>query len=98
VHAAEIVEGFPPVRADSDALDAGMRAWLRASGKAHPCPGPCRAWAALRHDEHRVGQYAENAESRTVGARSDCDAALRTNVGRNGNVAVRRWASGAALE
>jgi len=34
--------------------DAELRAWLRDYAKAHPCHGFRRAWAALRHDEHRV--------------------------------------------
>ena len=33
--------------------DAELRAWLRAYATAHPCHGFRRAWAALRHDEHR---------------------------------------------
>ena len=34
--------------------DADLRAWLRAYATAHPCHGFRRAWAALRHDEHRT--------------------------------------------
>ncbi|MCX5044672.1 IS3 family transposase [Aldersonia sp. NBC_00410] len=33
--------------------DAEMRAWLRTYAVKHPCHGFRRAWAALRHDEHR---------------------------------------------
>ena len=33
--------------------DADLRAWLRAYAVKHPCHGFRRAWAALRHDEHR---------------------------------------------
>jgi len=33
--------------------DGELRAWLRAYATAHPCHGFRRAWAALRHDEHR---------------------------------------------
>ena len=33
--------------------DADLRAWLRAYALKHPCHGFRRAWAALRHDEHR---------------------------------------------
>lgn len=33
--------------------DAELRAWLRAYAGKHPCHGFRRAWAALRHDEHR---------------------------------------------
>jgi len=34
--------------------DADLRAWLRTYATAHPCHGFRRAWAALRHDEHRT--------------------------------------------
>ena len=34
--------------------DADLRAWLRDYSTAHPCHGFRRAWAALRHDEHRT--------------------------------------------
>lgn len=33
--------------------DAELRGWLRAYSTKHPCHGFRRAWAALRHDEHR---------------------------------------------
>ena len=33
--------------------DADLRAWLRDYSTKHPCHGFRRAWAALRHDEHR---------------------------------------------
>ncbi len=33
--------------------DADLRQWLRAYPTSHPCHGLRRAWAALRHDEHR---------------------------------------------
>lgn len=33
--------------------DAELRAWLRAYAATKPCHGFRRAWAALRHDEHR---------------------------------------------
>jgi putative transposase len=33
--------------------DADLRAWLRRYATKHPCHGFRRAWAALRHDEHR---------------------------------------------
>ena len=34
--------------------DAGLRVWLRQYATKHPCHGFRRAWAALRHDEHRA--------------------------------------------
>jgi hypothetical protein len=34
--------------------DADLRAWLRNYSTASPCHGFRRAWAALRHDEHRT--------------------------------------------
>jgi putative transposase len=33
--------------------DADLRAWLRGYATKNPCHGFRRAWAALRHDEHR---------------------------------------------
>jgi len=33
--------------------DADLRAWLRRYATKNPCHGFRRAWAALRHDEHR---------------------------------------------
>ncbi len=33
--------------------DAQLRGWLRSYSAGHPCHGFRRAWAALRHDEHR---------------------------------------------
>jgi putative transposase len=33
--------------------DAALRTWLRDYSAKHPCHGFRRAWAALRHDEHR---------------------------------------------
>ncbi|EUA19250.1 integrase core domain protein [Mycobacterium xenopi 4042] len=33
--------------------DAELRRWLRDYSTKHPCHGFRRAWAALRHDEHR---------------------------------------------
>ncbi|WP_112649936.1 IS3 family transposase [Mycobacterium xenopi] len=33
--------------------DAELRQWLRDYAAKHPCHGFRRAWAALRHDEHR---------------------------------------------
>ena len=33
--------------------DAQLRGWLRAYSTTNPCHGFRRAWAALRHDEHR---------------------------------------------
>jgi len=33
--------------------DAELRTWLRDYSAKHPCHGFRRAWAALRHDEHR---------------------------------------------
>jgi transposase InsO family protein len=34
--------------------DAELRAWLRRYSRKHPLHGFRRAWAALRHDEHRM--------------------------------------------
>jgi putative transposase len=33
--------------------DADLRQWLHTYSSGHPCHGFRRAWAALRHDEHR---------------------------------------------
>lgn len=37
--------------------DADLRQWLRDYSTKHPCHGFRRAWAALRHDEHRGGNH-----------------------------------------
>ena len=42
-----------PVAATPADPDADLRAWLRTYSTGHPCHGFRRAWAALRHDEHR---------------------------------------------
>lgn len=42
-----------PVALTPDDPDADLRRWLRTYSTAHPCHGFRRAWAALRHDEHR---------------------------------------------
>jgi len=34
--------------------DAELRTWVRGYSAKHPCHGFRRAWAALRHDEHRA--------------------------------------------
>ena len=42
-----------PVAATPADPDADLRQWLRTYSTGHPCHGFRRAWAALRHDEHR---------------------------------------------
>ena len=42
-----------PVAQTSADPDAELRTWLRDYSAKHPCHGFRRAWAALRHDEHR---------------------------------------------
>ncbi len=43
-----------PIAATPADPDAELRGWLRTYGTKNPMHGFRRAWAALRHDEHRV--------------------------------------------